>query len=777
MNLARLEEMAASGDVSAEAALYLIQARMECEWLDYKEQLSLEHDKSLCDFAKDVLAIKNSGGGYLVIGVRDKSWETIGLGTPLSYDGKMLRDKVRKASGVEIDLVIVHHTLRLEAQPRLFAIILVRASKRRKKRRTPTVVRTPFCENQAYGLRRGEIYARQGDSTIRISSQAELEDLLDGLEAQADEDSATNAGVASPFAIEEGTYRLLEKGFETFVGRDGLRSQVLSAVTTDPRIWIINVHGPGGVGKSALVNWVTYELYRQRAFEAIIQLTAKETVLTDSGIQRFHGRSLYSLENLLDHILGTFLESENVDLEKKKHVAIDILMSYKTLLVLDNMETVSDGRILAFLQSFPVGCQSKALLTSRTKTGGWEQSIPVQELLQPELDEFIRIKSQELGVVFPIDRVTCDRIASVTGGLPLAVQWIIGRYRASQDIDNILNSLRNEASPVLEFSFRNIWESLSPDAQAILAVTTIFDSPPTVQQISIATEWPIERIERALAELTEVTLLTRNLQQSDGQTVFASLPITRSFAQYRFSAMGEFEARCRQRITKFNEQMRLQQSEVYRFTNTFEKFGLQADNERRAAILCTRGQSEMFSGNADNADLLFKQAQEMAPDSGYVLAMSASYELARNRIGRALELARAATRRATKKNGSLCYAILARVLDVQRDRPGRVEALEKALSFDGTDVITRHQYGVALSRDGRPQDAIGQFTIIIDQELRQPVPTPTLLMALKTRIINHRRLHQDVESKADLALAQEIIAKYPHLQSQARQFNELIQDD
>jgi hypothetical protein len=106
--------------------------------------------------------------------------------------------------------------------------------------------------------------------------------LLDDIESQADQDALDTSSHISHFAVEDGPYRLLEKGFETFIGRDNLKREVLSAVTQDPRIWIINVHGPGGVGKSALVNWAVYELYRERKFESIIHLTAKETVLTPS---------------------------------------------------------------------------------------------------------------------------------------------------------------------------------------------------------------------------------------------------------------------------------------------------------------------------------------------------------------------------------------------------------------------------------------------------------------------------------------------------------------
>jgi hypothetical protein len=106
-------------------------------------------------------------------------------------------------------------------------------------------------------------------------------------------------------------------------------------------------------------------------------------------------------------------------------------------------------------------------------------------------------------------------------------------------------------------SFRNIWNLLSPDAKAALAVMTIFDSPPDIQQISIATEWGIDRIDKALSELSDVTLVTPNTQVSDGKTVYLGLPITLSFARNQLEGMADFEVICRQRVQKFREQMEL----------------------------------------------------------------------------------------------------------------------------------------------------------------------------------------------------------------------------
>jgi hypothetical protein len=772
MNFATLEKMISEGDLSREAFRYLLECRGECEWLDYKETLHLEHDAELCAFARDILAFKNVGGGYIVAGVRDKTWQQVGLSHPMPYDSKLLRDQIIRATGVSLDVDIVTHYIEHDGGRRSFALIHVRSSKKRSKRRSPTLVSKDFCSTQPYGLRRGEIYVRRGDSTVRVSSQEELEELLDRLEDQADEDAARAEASPSPFAIEDGTYRLLDRGFEHFVGRVDLRERLIQAVCGDPRIWIVNVHGPGGVGKSALVNWAAHTLYQERRFEAILQLTAKETILTDTGIRHF-SRSLYSLENLLDHLLLLFEENPEQELSIKKDTAIELLSVWHTLIILDNMETVSDGRILAFIQNLPPESKARVLLTSRTKTGGWELPIAVTEMTPAETTDFIKLKSTELQVDFPLEPQTIARVTEVSGGLPLATQWIIGQYKKSRRLDLVLENAKSTDSPVLEFSFRNIWSLLTPEARTVLAIMSIFDGPPSLQQLNVATEMPFEWIERALSDLVDVTLVNRMPPREDGQTLFSALPITLAFARNELTAMGDFELMSRQRLQRFNEQMELQASEIARFRGEFDRYGIETPNEKRAAILCRQAESAMFSGNAEGAEILFKQARDLAPQSAYVLARAASYELARNRVGLAMERATEACQRAGKRTGALCYSVKARVLDVQHNKTGRVEALEKALTFDADDTVLRHQYGVALSRVGREREAIDQFSKIIAVEEGRSPARETLVMALTTRIINLRRLGRSAEAEADIMRARQVITQYPHLSHVASKLDEL----
>ena len=239
------------------------------------------------------------------------------------------------------------------------------------------------------------------------------------------------------------------------------------------------------------------------------------------------------------------------------------------------------------------------------------------------------------------------------------------------------------------------------------------------------------------------------------------------------ATMGEREVRARQRLQRFNEQMELQISEVARFQGEFDKYGLTTPNEKRAAILCRRAESEMFSGNADTAELLFQQARDLAPQCAYVHAKSAAYELARNRVGAALERISEACNRVNAKTGGLCITVKARILDVQWDKHGRLEALSEALRYEPNDPFLRHQYGVALSRVGREEDAIREFTLIIDQESKRVPLRETLIMSLTTRIINLRRLGRIEEARDDLRTARELVARYPQLTHSAIRLDEL----
>ncbi|MFA4987880.1 MAG: hypothetical protein WC712_14980, partial [Candidatus Brocadiia bacterium] len=466
----------------------------------------------------------------------------------------------------------------------------------------------------------------------------------------------------------------------------------------------------------------------------------------------------------------------SMSLQEKKDLAIEIMCSWKMLLVLDNMETVSDGRILSFVQGLPPENKSKVVLTSRTRTGGWELPLSVNEFDHDELKEFIALTAGDLRISFPTDDATIKRVADASGKLPLAIKWMMAQYKVLKDLRLVFKAVADKDSPVLEFSFRNIWALLSPDAKTVLATLTIFDAPPSAQLVQIASELTLEAVEHALRELSDVTLVTPFTNAADGSITNVALPITLAFARHQLGQMGGYEVRSRQRVQKYTQQMSLEEAEVRRFRTDYERYAITSPSERRAVILCKRAESEAFAGRQDSAEMLLRNAVDLAPQSAYVHAMRASYELKRNRIGDAMIAVTEACNRATQRTGALCYTIKAEIHDAQYDKRGRLEALERALGYAPEDMVIRHQHGVALSRLGRTAEAVAEFTQIIESERKAKGTTTTLIMALSTRALNLHRLGRTDEAKNDMKDAELLIASHPRFQHMGSRLQELKEE-
>ncbi|MCL4396565.1 MAG: hypothetical protein M1482_17470 [Chloroflexi bacterium] len=221
--------------------------------------------------------MKNVGGGYIVVGVEDRTWRPVGLPGNLRLDTKALRDKIRKSTGLDIEADIVHHQTSVDGGSKLFALVMIRATAKMSKLRIPSMCKTSFFPSEKWGIRSGDIYVRIGDQTRRLDDASQLEKLLEDLQSRYQEDDLEQANeIPSPFAVESGLYRLLPREYATFIGREGFKDRIRIAVEGDPRIWIINLHGPGGVGKSALATWLAYAYHGERGFEAILHLSAKD---------------------------------------------------------------------------------------------------------------------------------------------------------------------------------------------------------------------------------------------------------------------------------------------------------------------------------------------------------------------------------------------------------------------------------------------------------------------------------------------------------------------
>jgi len=81
--------------LSDEQIDYLLNLGMESENLDYKEDLNIDKTEDVVKIAKDIAAMANTGGGYIILGV-DKNFNKKGLTLERKIDEAILRSKINK---------------------------------------------------------------------------------------------------------------------------------------------------------------------------------------------------------------------------------------------------------------------------------------------------------------------------------------------------------------------------------------------------------------------------------------------------------------------------------------------------------------------------------------------------------------------------------------------------------------------------------------------------------------------------------------------------------
>lgn len=745
MNISKIHKMAVQGDLSVEGLRYLINCHGECEHLDYKIEIDFDNDHNAICVVKDIIALKNIGGGYLIVGVEDKTWNPRGINKRTGLDSKLLRDQVRKYSGLEIELDIVEHSIDLENEKRLFAMICVRTSPKLNKLKNPSICKISSNVRESWGIRDGDIYIRDGDQTVRLDDlnklQEKLEDLQDRYQ-EADQLEATST--PSPFEVETGLYRLLPKEYGVFVGRKDLLEKIKTAIERDPRIWIINLYGPGGVGKSALATRVAYDYFEEGKFEAILQLSAKDKELSAGiGIRPLRP-SLISLEDLLDRILFLFSYQEccSSDIQAKKLMVHELLSAFSTLIILDNMETVSDGRIMEFVRDFPPETKAKVLLTSRQRNSEWELPIQVTELSVVEIRDFIKLRSQELNIDFPAnDEEVIRKVSEISGGLPLAIQWILGDYARTRNLDSIMKRVLTNSSPLLEFSFRNSWKTLDRESQQALAVLPIFTDAPTLQEWRVALDWTIDRIERAKGKLIESTFVTEKTDQKSGNKIYIALPITLSFAKLELDKMGSLAIETRSRYEIYSQRISLSADQIYQSEDLFTKFEANRANQKKAILLARMAEGQMSYLGYQEAEEYYKQALEIDPYSIYTLVSYGKFKADLFEFESAIDLISQATSKVTKKTAFFVYYNLADVYGKMKNWSLKVKYLKEAMKYSNYTssylyTMAQHSLGVALGKLRNHSEAIYNFDAIINRELEKPYLSNSLVIAATTKKIS-----------------------------------------
>ncbi len=321
-------------------------------------------------------------------------------------------------------------------------------------------------------------------------------------------------------------HNLFQPDYIRFIGRENERNWLRHRLSPQDRVWQMVITGIGGVGKSALALAIAHEfregyheLLAEERFEAIIWITAKEEILTIKGRKSSSpsGLIVRTLEDIYTTIAQT-LDREDITRAvpgEQDYLVQKALRTQRTLLIVDNMESVFDERVSTFLRNLPA--PTKCIITSRT----WVDVADVLKLtglLPQEAEKLINAEAGTRNVMLSSEQR--QQLYKRTSGLPLPIKLSMARMASGETFEQIMRWLGNATGDLPDYCVKgqiDIVRQFDLHAWRLLLACSLFD-----QDAGVSRE--------ALGQVADISLADRD----DGLTLLQTLSLLNCDEKDRF---------------------------------------------------------------------------------------------------------------------------------------------------------------------------------------------------------------------------------------------------
>lgn len=335
-----------------------------------------------------------------------------------------------------------------------------------------------------------------------------------------------------------------------FLGRQADLARVLKGLASH---WpIVAIEGMGGVGKTRLALEAAYHCLSypaaisDRPFEAVVWISAR-----DRSTPNLWPEALDALARGLDCLYITQLP-----LGPRKLDEVDkLLRACRTLVILDDLETVQAPDLLSWMQQTPE--PSKLLITSRQAQVRGVWAVHLQGLPDPDALTLIRCHAQRLG----LDKIEAAGdeallpLAQVTQGNPKVIEMALGYVkRGALSWNEVVEHIRAAGPTVGEIFddlFKRTWETLDQAGRHALMATTCFVNTISKNALGAAAGLSEHSLDAALEQLIELSLLEVREESASGERRYTLHPLARAFAASQLRAAPQWEQEARARWLKW----------------------------------------------------------------------------------------------------------------------------------------------------------------------------------------------------------------------------------
>lgn len=390
----------------------------------------------------------------------------------------------------------------------------------------------------------------------------------------------------------------------------GREEQVLQLVELlkKQREKVITLTGEGGIGKTALAVEAASRLLDDvdHPYDLILWINLKKERLTGSGISEIKNVAS-SLVGAAVEAVSTFDKNLNSNVE---HLA-ETLSGFKTLICIDNLESISGDEFVDFYDKLPE--EVTFLITSRKGIGQLERRISIEALSDSSalmlLNQLIRFRS-----VSTLSKISSEQRKSIVSSLrnsPLAIRWFILATEAGRSPDETLSN----QDELISYCVRSVYESLSANAQNILVALFVTPRQLSLEDLVILLKSEVKTMRDGLQELTQGSLVRYEIQPtSDLRTVVTPSESAKLFLAsiiHEDNPIKFLVSESEKEMQKQEDRRRIDESNRSLAPSVIR---IRNDMDKPVAHILHRASVEIFRSKFDAAESLIREAARLSPD-------------------------------------------------------------------------------------------------------------------------------------------------------------------
>lgn len=533
-----------------------------------------------------------------------------------------------------------------------------------------------------------------------------------------------------------------------FVGRTDDEEKIIKMLKSNTHR-VITIAGAGGVGKSALTLKIVSDIIRDNIIEYdfIVWVSAKENKLSYLGIEDLEP-TLKNYDELLDTILnvvGFDSDSYGEDNDKKESDINDLFDACnRVLLIIDNLETITDERIINFiLDSHP---HVNFIITSRRGLGQVERRYDLKELREKDAIHLFRIICKEKGLkdLQSAEEALIRSYVKKVYCYPLAIKWVLGKAALGKDIMSVVDGINEQSSDISRFCFEQVFSELSLEAKSILYALCLDNEAVPKGVLKYISNLDDISFEDCIHDLLIVSLILpeQKVNKHNGEinSYYSLLPLTRGYVKVELDKNRDIKAQLQDRMVTVETTLEEAERAKVQYRFSLSNFGATTEEEKIASMLAQTAYQKYQAGNYLDAVDTFKKAVDIAPRFASIYRNWAIIESMESHWAEADALMEKASK--LNKDDTQIWLVWGNIKRKSDKIKEAYNYYEKAYKLSPKDNVVLNSYAQAISRLGDFQRA--------DELYREALELVEGIPHNKHLIINYTSIAENLKKWAEV---------------------------